>query len=145
MIKHPWFPDRVDALRRYADQKLSASLIADAMNAEFGSSYTRNSIISKAHVLNVQICGHFRKHHQPLMKHLLRPIPSEDANSEPVSMLSLTTRSCRFEVSGETDPSLYKFCGGNATPGMPYCPHHMRIAYVPPKVFRGKKPSYRNQ
>ena len=37
---------------------------------------------------------------------------------------------CRWPMGDPTTPE-FRFCGGNAITGLPYCAHHSRIAYQP--------------
>ena len=37
---------------------------------------------------------------------------------------------CRWPMGDPTTPE-FRFCGGKAITGLPYCPHHSRIAYQP--------------
>ena len=150
MVSHgtAWTDQYLESLRRHAAANMSASLIADAINEEFGTEYTRNSIISKARILGLTLssgthCSPVRKRRKPLLEGLLRFIPSEVENSTGVGLLDLTDGACRFEITGSTDVAEFKFCGGPAEPDKPYCACHMRIAYVPPSGWRGPKPEWR--
>jgi GcrA cell cycle regulator len=50
--------------------------------------------------------------------------------SERVTIMELRESMCRWPMGDPTTPE-FRFCGGKATPGLPYCPHHCRIAYQP--------------
>ncbi|WP_055038963.1 GcrA family cell cycle regulator [Blastochloris viridis] len=46
------------------------------------------------------------------------------------TILDLTEATCRWPL-GEPGRADFSYCGGRATPGLPYCSFHARIAYQP--------------
>ncbi len=50
--------------------------------------------------------------------------------SERVTIMELRESMCRWPMGDPTKPD-FRFCGGRAIAGLPYCPHHARIAYQP--------------
>jgi GcrA cell cycle regulator len=50
--------------------------------------------------------------------------------SERVTIMELRDSMCRWPMGDPTTPE-FRFCGGKAITGLPYCPHHSRIAYQP--------------
>jgi GcrA cell cycle regulator len=61
-------------------------------------------------------------------------IPEEDVvvpMSERVTIMELRDSMCRWPLGDPTTPE-FRFCGGKAITGLPYCPYHGRIAYQPP-------------
>lgn len=65
---------------------------------------------------------------------LVEPALSEDVVipfSERVTIMELRENMCRWPMGDPTTPE-FRFCGGKATVGTPYCAHHCRVAYQPP-------------
>lgn len=50
--------------------------------------------------------------------------------SNRVSLFDLTPQSCRFPL-GDPSNEDFGFCGADRGDTRPYCPEHMRLAYVP--------------
>ena len=50
--------------------------------------------------------------------------------SERVTIMELREFMCRWPMGDPTKPD-FRFCGGRAIGGMPYCTHHARVAYQP--------------
>jgi GcrA cell cycle regulator len=50
--------------------------------------------------------------------------------SERVTIMELRDTMCRWPMGDPTTPE-FRFCGGKAIAGLPYCTHHCRIAYQP--------------
>jgi len=69
------------------------------------------------------------QHHQPQVV----PPPVQLAPPPPPvvvrSFTRVSNRSCCWPL-GEPGASDFRFCGGDAIPGKPYCPTHAAVAYV---------------
>ena len=50
--------------------------------------------------------------------------------SKKVTIMELREAMCRFPLGDPTTPE-FRFCGAQASTGLPYCPHHAQIAYIP--------------
>jgi GcrA cell cycle regulator len=50
--------------------------------------------------------------------------------SQRVTIMELRESMCRWPLGDPTTPE-FRFCGGGASPGVPYCGYHARIAYQP--------------
>jgi GcrA cell cycle regulator len=50
--------------------------------------------------------------------------------SERVTIMELRESMCRWPLGDPTKPD-FRFCGGRAITGLPYCSHHAQIAYQP--------------
>ncbi len=50
--------------------------------------------------------------------------------SQRVTIMELRESMCRWPL-GDPTAADFRFCGGRAISGMPYCPHHAQIAYQP--------------
>jgi GcrA cell cycle regulator len=59
-----------------------------------------------------------------------KPLPPIDDRlaADPCSLIELGPRQCRWPL-GPTFAPAFEFCGGRTLRGVPYCPHHLRIAY----------------
>jgi GcrA cell cycle regulator len=47
-----------------------------------------------------------------------------------VTIMELREAMCRFPLGDPTTPE-FRFCGTQASTGLPYCAHHAQIAYTP--------------
>ena len=47
-----------------------------------------------------------------------------------VTIMELREAMCRFPLGDPTTPE-FRFCGTQASTGLPYCAHHAQIAYIP--------------
>ena len=56
------------------------------------------------------------------------PVPL--ATSQRVTIMDLRESMCRWPLGDPTTPE-FRFCGGRAITGLPYCTHHAEIAYQP--------------
>jgi GcrA cell cycle regulator len=54
--------------------------------------------------------------------------PAPNAPKGGVKMGDLKERNCRWP-HGDPREADFHFCGAQINPGMPYCPHHCRVAY----------------
>jgi GcrA cell cycle regulator len=53
-------------------------------------------------------------------------------NTQPCTIVELDHTRCHWPL-GNIDEVATLFCGAAAADGWPYCPHHTRMAYQPPK------------
>lgn len=58
------------------------------------------------------------------------PAPTPLAVSQRVTIMDLRESMCRWPLGDPTTPE-FRFCGGRAITGLPYCTHHAEIAYQP--------------
>ena len=100
-----WSEERVDQLKQYWEQGLSASQIADSL----GHNVTRNAVIGKAHRLQLP----------------KRPSPIKRSMT---TILDLTERMCRWP-SGHPGEKNFHFCGSKVPVGVTYCAKHAAKAY----------------
>jgi GcrA cell cycle regulator len=151
-----WTDDRVEQLRKLWEAGLSASQIA----AELGN-ITRNAVIGKVHRLGLSGRAKCTSSSAPRPRKVRAPThmvrisrPSIRGNTvlaqafemeletDPVafdnvvpmgqrrSLLELTEETCRWPI-GDPGSFDFFFCGGKSIVGLPYCPHHSRVAYQP--------------
>jgi len=50
--------------------------------------------------------------------------------SEGVTIMELRESTCRWPLGDPTTPE-FRYCGGRAISGLPYCAHHSQLAYQP--------------
>lgn len=151
-----WTDERVEFLKKLWSDGLSASQIA----GELGG-ITRNAVIGKVHRLGLSgraqsaSAGAPRQRKARSPAQMLRIARNAtrgntalahayeiEAEAEPEvidniipltqrrTILELTESTCRWPV-GDPGSGDFFFCGGNAVCGLPYCPHHARLAYQP--------------
>ena len=60
----------------------------------------------------------------PLRKEAVVPL------SEGVTIMELRESTCRWPLGDPTTPE-FRYCGGRAISGLPYCVHHSQLAYQP--------------
>jgi len=149
-----WAPEHSGALRDCLSRGMSYGQAARAINARFGTEFTRNAAVGRAKRLGLKPAS--------VQKVLLRPkrfnrqgesapktsgkvvsstTPMEPAStSEPVkpvklrcvgirprllAFADLEPGDCRYPYGGERDGEAYAFCGHPRIPHSSYCrPHH---------------------
>jgi GcrA cell cycle regulator len=145
-----WAPEHSDALRDCLSRGMSYGQAADAINARFGTEFTRNAAIGRAKRLGLKTIS--------ARKVVLRPWrsvrPSESPPKlarpevsaaqapapEPVKRVKLRCvgikprllafadlepGDCRYPYGGEEEGEAYAFCGHPRIPHSSYCrPHH---------------------
>ncbi len=136
----PWTDERIAELQRLWAEGYSAGEIA--VELRFG---TRSAVLGKLARLGLQRRKPERASKPLRAKSIVRrpvfiaskpePLPPPPPPAEGVTFMQLTERSCRWPL-GEGKPEwMYQravfFCGAARGRGFPYCPHHMRIAFVP--------------
>ena len=152
-----WTDDRVKVLTKLWGEGLSASQIA----RELGD-VTRNAVIGKVHRLglagrasptrpkskvrhrepsnfssNFDSKDRFSENLQPLS--VLEPAVS--ASGEPINILMLTEKSCKWPIGEPTDEN-FRFCGLGRNPNSVYCEEHTKLAYQPLDSRRKKKAKF---
>ncbi|MEP3280223.1 MAG: GcrA family cell cycle regulator [Stappiaceae bacterium] len=61
------------------------------------------------------------------------PLPVEELVipiSERASIMELNERTCKWPIGDPSTDDFY-FCGRSSEGGVPYCPHHCKVAYQP--------------
>lgn len=150
-----WTDERVELLGKLWGEGLSASQIA----AVLGGGVTRNAVIGKVHRLGLAgrpRAGQAEMARNPKPRPVPAPPPTADRDrplvrpsaavpptlpqprieevaipvSDRVSIMELRDSMCRWPIGDPSSPD-FGFCGGRAQTGLPYCPHHCRIAFQP--------------
>jgi len=163
-----WTDDRVEMLKKLWMEGLSASQIANRMggvtrNAVIGkvhrlglSGRATTSRVSRTRtrkprapsnpVTNVfrsagntalkadqGLAPDYRPEPKPAIIQELQIPPGERA-----SILTLNENTCRWPIGDPEDEDFY-FCGRQPQDNLPYCQHHVRIAYQPAQDRRRKR------
>ena len=72
--------------------------------------------------------------HRPAPNFPLPPNPTPEpvalAVSQRVTIMDLRDSMCRWPMGDPTSPD-FRFCGGRAITGLPYCTQHAQVAYQP--------------
>ena len=70
--------------------------------------------------------------HQPAeqLRGHSRPVEAGPLGSKGLTIMELREGTCRWPLGDPTTPE-FRYCGGGAVPGLPYCAHHAQIAYLP--------------
>ncbi|MDQ8729448.1 GcrA family cell cycle regulator [Bradyrhizobium sp. LHD-71] len=140
----PWTPDRIAELRRLFEAGYSCSQIAREI------SVSRNAVIGKLSRLGLnRPPGERGPQNRPGPKQTIRRSPfrmlsvvraGADGKAPVVddyvddgqrcSLFELSPQSCRWPI-GSPGADDFGFCGNAPAAGLPYCPHHARMAYQP--------------
>lgn len=144
-IEMSWTDERVALLRKLWGEGRTAAEIAK----ELGD-ITRNAVIGKAHRLKLSnrvspIQQNNKKPSKPVDDR--RDIRGKPAAAvavpviagKGVSLAELKDRMCRWPLGDPKEPG-FKFCGGNAVAGLPYCDGHAKVAYQAPGRARVLNP-----
>jgi len=123
------------------DQYLSASAIAEKLNAEFHTDLTRNAIIGRSHRLNLPVRrgppDRKRKEAKPKM---VKIRPRVDAPIPPVlaeprgpqaglTIYQLGWGDCRWILEPPEAYPPYTYCGAETAGGRSYCPDHHEVTH----------------
>jgi len=132
----------------------SADELADAVNIRFKTSISRNGVIGKMNRLGISKGSSGRSQQRPPTARTRSPrrknaaatvnavpfIPRVlprispivvDPSPRNVPLADIGEETCRYEVSGQRAPALYRFCNAPALPGVSYCPYHARLCFLP--------------
>ena len=59
-----------------------------------------------------------------------RPVEAGSLGPKGLTIMELREGTCRWPLGDPTTPE-FRYCGGGAVPGLPYCAQHAQIAYLP--------------
>jgi GcrA cell cycle regulator len=151
-----WAPEHCQALREYRARGMSYGQIAQALNAKFGTTYTRNAALGRGVRMRLPSSG------QPLRREkrfpdIRRPKrPSTTVGTEPllrravegaeaapavkpvtlrcvgitprlIPLIELKADDCRYPYGGDKDGEPITFCGHPKLPGSSYCGPHFHL------------------
>ena len=150
-----WAPEHSDALRDCLSRGMSYGQAADAINARFGTEFTRSAAVGRAKRLGLKTAAARKTLPRPRRprrrgesaskapQKVVRPdAPAVPPTStEPVKPLKLRCvgirprllafadlepGDCRYPYGGEKEGETYAFCGHSRIPRSSYCrPHHV--------------------
>jgi GcrA cell cycle regulator len=143
-----WTEELDTRLRTLAGEGYSTAVIAQTLNNEFGTVFSRNAVIGRAGRRGVKLLKPWvgktisrarprkpeperRIKLKPLEAHPPRepmPVMRQEETANPVTLLELTHSSCRWPLGDTYTPATH-FCGADRTIASPYCPAHTRRAY----------------
>ncbi len=156
-----WAPGHIDALREYLAKGMSYSQIAGAINAKFGTAYSRNAAIGRARRMGLagparsgELPGHWPKRppkakapsrQKPQQRHapeFLRPMPIfRRVDTAPLRCVEIVPRhlglvdlergDCRYPYGGDEEGEAITFCGHPRREGSSYCAPHFHLTRGP--------------
>ncbi len=160
-----WTDERVELLKKLWSDGLSASQIAAELggitrNAVIGKVH-RLGLSGRAKAPSSAIPRQRKPRAPSQMFRAARPMmrgntalamPAYDYDPEPepepieniipigqrCTLVELTEETCRWPIGDPGSPDFF-FCGGRRVAGLPYCGHHVRIAYQPATDRRREK------
>ncbi len=161
MQSSSWPPEHSEALRAYLARGMSYSESADAINAKFGTAYSRSAAIGRARRMG--LAGPERpkdslKHwptrppkakaprlDRPRERHVpefMPPMPVFERAEAPrlrcveivprrLSLVELEPGDCRYPYGGDEDGEAITFCGHPRREGSSYCAPHFHLTRGP--------------
>jgi GcrA cell cycle regulator len=131
LVNGGWTTQESDALCEFVLSGLSYAQSAFRINEEFGTHYTRNGAIGRAHRIGlsapIKLKEPPKKRNQPYKPRRRvekRALPPE-AGPLHLTLLELEADDCRFPYGDGCQP--YLFCGHAALEGSSYCRLHMNL------------------
>jgi GcrA cell cycle regulator len=152
-----WPPAHCEALKEYVTRGLSYTDAADAINARFGTAYSRSAALGRGRRMRlleseppktpplfgeVQLRSRRTDDDFRLLQFLRRPpvferveqaVPLRCIELEPrrLTLLELERSDCRFPYGGDTDGEAVTYCGHPRRKGSSYCTPHFHLARSP--------------
>jgi GcrA cell cycle regulator len=154
-----WAPQHCDALKEFVAAGLSFSEAATALNAKFGTAYTRSAVIGRAKRMKLVIRtrpGAAAKFRPPKSGPVarkrsecvsaegtpIRPPPAERRTEPPklrcvgiqprlLTFAELADGDCRYPYGGDKDGEAIAFCGHPRFRGTSYCAPHFHLTRGP--------------
>lgn len=130
LISGGWSTEQSDALREFVLGGFSFAQSAVKINEKFGTRYTRNGAIGRAHRIGLSAPTKLKEPPKPRKHQLYRPRPKLVAPAQfdrcevlpgNVSLLELADNGCRYPTD---DRSPFVFCNSPQRDGSSYCPEH---------------------
>jgi GcrA cell cycle regulator len=153
-----WAPEHSDALRELIAKGLSFSEAAQAINAQFNTSYTRSAALGRARRLRLEaeerqkpslptrpVDLHDIPEPRPSASRAaallwptpvfkeIKPVKLRCVGIEPrhLCLVELEKGDCRYPYGGDEDGEAITFCGHPRRPGSSYCMPHFRLSRDP--------------
>ena len=154
-----WAPEHTSALREFIARGMSFAAAADALNARFGTAYSRNAAIGRARRIGLAVPVRCEDR-PPLVPRAPKPpkavmpaLPGRRAGligpppvaerAEPaklrcvgiqprlVSLVELAKDDCRYPYGGDKEGEAITFCGHPRFGGSSYCTPHFHLTRGP--------------
>jgi GcrA cell cycle regulator len=146
-----WAPEHSDALREYLAKGMSYSRAAEAVNAKFGTAYTRSAALGRgtrmgltglekpadsrkvpreAHTSRLRKSRRHRAAAQVQPKSVpAKPVKLRCVGIKPrlLSLVDLEPGDCRYPYGGDRDGEAVAFCGNPRREGSSYCTPHFHL------------------
>jgi GcrA cell cycle regulator len=164
-MQSTWEEAHSSALRELVEKGLPFSEIARALNARFGTAYTRNAAIGRARRLGLSVpqradpAGPFpaakkpdarriiEKRARTLSQSVAKPATLERAAMLQLRCVAITPRhlalvdleanDCRYPYGGDAEGEPITFCGHPRREGSSYCHQHFRLTNMPELPEKG--------
>ncbi len=153
-----WLDEHNAALKEYTELKtMSYTEIAEALNARFGLSLTRNGCIGRSHRMGLTNPPKVRPKkikregggEHAMMNRISgkRTAPVKprlyclEINPRNLTILELEPNDCRYPYGGHDDP--ITFCGHPRQAGSSYCVPHHDVCWQPAQPSKGSRPFWR--
>jgi GcrA cell cycle regulator len=153
MMQSNWAPEHSRALQEYLTQRMSYAEAADAINARFGTAYTRNAAIGRGKRMGlggtehpVDLLRSAPKASGPILKKIRKRraaepklLPAVSDRAEPlklrcvgvsprlIPLIDLGPGDCRYPYGGDRDDEAIAFCGHPRLAGTSYCAAHFDL------------------
>ncbi len=160
MQSSDWAPEHSDALREHLARGLAYSEIARAINAKFGTAYSRNATIGRARRMGLAGSGRPKdwaplspRAQQPSLRKLREYFAAEfrrwvpifesvenlklrcvDVDPRHLSLFELAPGDCRYPYGGDEEGEAISFCGHPVQDGTSYCAAHFELTRGPGTV-----------
>ena len=161
MQSYDWPPAHSQALREFFAKGMSYSAIADAINAKFGTSYTRNAALGRAKRMRLEGPTPFEEPGTPspeagapgirIYPHGMRErrvsefwrrppvfaatevekLRTADVVPRHLSLLQLECGDCRYPYGGDKQGDAITFCGHPQRADSSYCAAHFDLSIGP--------------
>jgi GcrA cell cycle regulator len=162
-----WAPEHSDALREYVARGMSFSEIAGAINAKFGTDYSRSAAIGRARRAGLaaadqpddrpndlpDVSAKPRRPwpHRPVERHVPEsqwsvPVLKRAAalqlrcvgiTPRHLLLIDLEPGDCRYPYGGNEEGEAITFCGHVRRPGSSYCVSHFHLTRGPGTASEG--------
>lgn len=152
-----WTDEQKEMLRAQYDAGTTFKDIADAINARFGTAYTRNAAISRAHRMKLppRPSPIREKAEEPKPKKVVRKpkFKADPFKSRTVKVVSLRktivevafTGECKWADDEPNDAGQMTFCGNRTAIGSSWCELHHKLVWWTRAAPARQRPFYRER
>lgn len=154
-----WLPSHCEALKEYVTKGMSFADAANALNARFGTAYSRSAALGRARRMGVGEPGRSKAppvlsevqlqrlrerrtadDFRPLEFFRRRPVFERiervqlrcvEVDPRHLTLVELERGNCRFPYGGDLDGEAITFCGHPRRKGSSYCTPHFHLTRAP--------------